>query len=181
MSTMPFGDFLSGFSNLLGGTASLPYLKSTSENLPFQDALFNAFQNRQSIFAPTVAASGSPDARGSTPFFNELSGGGLQWSYDPNWLTGLPHPAAKQEQFFPTPEPTGGGGGGRGPADVHGGPVDILRFDPTPPQKTPMPAPLDPYGSWVWQWDSENPGQGQWIWTAGNRTGGGREHERIQY
>lgn len=80
--TLPFD--LSGF-----GAAGQPWLKSTSKNLPFQEVLLNAFDNRQSIFSPSPTASGSPDARAATPFYKDLTGGGLAWSYDPNWWTGL--------------------------------------------------------------------------------------------
>ena len=67
------------FSNLLGGTASLPRVQSTSQYLPLQDTLFNSFQNRQNIFAPTQQASGSFDASFSSPFGQEGNNGGRGW------------------------------------------------------------------------------------------------------
>lgn len=91
-------------SDLFGslfGSAGLPFLKSTSPSLPFQDVLFNAFQNRQSIFSPSPT-SGTPGASAATPFHQQLSGGGLAWSYDPKWMTGLPKPAPIPMQSSPS-------------------------------------------------------------------------------
>lgn len=174
MSSMNFSalyNTLTGgnFSNLLGGTASLPNIKSTAPGLPLQDVLFNAFQNRQSIFSPSVKASGSPDATfGRAPMFQEGLGGGLRWSYDPNWLTGIPQAGP----FVPQRE------------RVYGGLEDVLSpmrrpatVEPVAPVVTappttgwpgndivpPMPPPMNPNGHWKWL-PNAGRGKGEWIW-----------------
>lgn len=176
--------FGGSFSNLLGGTASLPSIKSTSQYLPLQDTLFNAFQNRQSIFSPSVQASGSPDAAFSSPFGQEGLNGGLRWSYDPNWMTNAPRPAASAYRA-PTFAETLTGGGHRGP-DVHGGPAQPpVEFDPNsgtphvPLSVPPMPAPLNPYGHWRWQPNGGGTGiPGEWVWVDFGR--GGNENGNRQ-
>lgn len=161
-------DLFSLFGNLLGGTASLPYQRSVSNNLPFSDALFNAFQNRQGLFSSSPTVSGVKQATTALPFNQQLKGGGLAWSYDPAWMTGLPKPRPQGLAGA-----LGGGhghGGGWAPDDgpVHGGPaqppVELEGgFGPVSPT-SPMPAPLNGNGHWVWEWNREAPGTGKWVW-----------------
>lgn len=157
-------DLFSLFGNLLGGTASLPYQRSVSKNLPFQDALFNAFQNRQGLFSSSPSVSGVKQASTALPFSKELSGGGLAWSYDPAWMTGLPQP---RPQGLAGVLGGHGGHGNGGNGEVHGGPaqppVELNNFDPVPPT-SPMPAPISANGHWEWEWNSEAPGTGKWVW-----------------
>lgn len=185
LSSLFGGLFGDSFANMLGGTASLPRIQSTSQYLPLQDTLFNAFQNRQNIFAPSVAASGSYDASFASPFGQEGDNGGLRWSYDPNWMTGIPHPAAAQSYGAPSLAETltGGGGGRRSGAEVHGGPAQPpIEWSPTDPlgnlQQPPMPAPISPNGHWQWQANGGGTGiPGQWIWVDNP---GVQPHVRVQ-
>lgn len=104
--------------------------------LSLQELLMDMFSNRENIFAPTSLADQT------FPFFKELTGGGLEWSYDPNWLTGIPRP--RPESSGPSIfDVVTGGGGRRGGHDVHGRPAqDPIEFDgdlTAPPPGPPWP------------------------------------------
>lgn len=171
-------DLFSLFGNLLGGTASLPYQRSVSNNLPFQDALFNAFQNRQGLFSSSPTVSGVKQASTTLPFWQQLGGGGMAWSYDPDWMTGPPKP--RPQGLAQVLGGGHGGGGNNGNGEVHGGPaqppVELTGgFGPVSPT-SPMPAPLGPNGSWRWEWNHEAPGTGSWVWINNTAEPINRDH-----
>lgn len=160
MGSLPFGDLFGGF-----GSAGLPWLKSTSQNVPMQDWLFNAFQNRQSIFSPSPT-SGTPGAAAATPFYQQLSGGGLAWSYDPNWMTSAPKPPVLPQTFSYEPTPLAEVLAPRKPRPAGSDPYPPLtdpdEWERTKGDRIPFlprkPAP-PPGRTGDWQWSN-----GAWVW-----------------